>query len=161
MPAEDVGVRLGLTAAGLLVVVTIALALVTNGRARPNHLVHTCSATDRQFIETARTNMTALELWSEQYQSGDASAEDVVGQAKTAAKIMRGTGPTDYSLRQSRRLVIGMLSEYAKGVQLHERKRDAGPTMYRAYGLANFAHTVLLQAERPLDHLGCDVQPLL
>jgi len=156
-----VGVRLGLTAAGLLVVVTIALALVTNGRARPNHLVHTCSATDRQFIETARTNMTALELWSEQYQSGDASAEDVVGQAKTAAKIMRGTGPTDYSLRQSRRLVIGMLSEYAKGVQLHERKRDAGPTMYRAYGLANFAHTVLLQAERPLDHLGCDVQPLL
>ena len=161
MPAEDVGVRLGLTAAGLLVVVTIALALVTNGRARPNHLVHTCSATDRQFIETARTNMTALELWSEQYQSGDASAEDVVGQAKTAAKIMRGTGPTDYSLRQSRRLVIGMLSEYAKGVQLHERKRDAGPTMYRAYGLANFAHTVLLQAERPLDHLGCDVGPLL
>ena len=141
--------------------VTIALALVTNGRARPNHLVHTCSATDRQFIETARTNMTALELWSEQYQSGDASAEDVVGQAKTAAKIMRGAGPTDFSLRQTQRLVIGMLNEYAKGVQLHERKRDAGPTMYRAYGLANFAHTVLLRAERPLDKLGCDVQPLL
>ena len=156
------GVRLGLTAAGLLVVVTIALALVTNGRARPNHLVHTCSATDRQFIETARTNMTALELWSEQYQSGDASAEDVVGQAKTAAKIMRGTGPTDFSLRQSQRLVIGMLSEYAKGVQLHEqRSATPGPTMYRAYGLANFAHTVLLQAERPLDQLGCDVRPLL
>jgi hypothetical protein len=152
--------RLGLSAAGLLVIVTVALALVTNGRAKPN-LVHTCSATDRQFIEDARTNMTALELWSEQYQSGDASAEDVVGQAKTAAKIMRGTGPTDFSLRQAQRLVIGMLSEYAKGVQLHERQRDAGPTMYRAYGLANFAHTVLLQAERPLGHLGCDVQPLL
>jgi len=105
--------------------------------------------------------MTALELWSEQYQSGDASAEDVVGQAKTAAKIMRGTGPTDFSLRQAQRLVIGMLSEYAKGVQLHERRRDAGPTMYRAYGLENFAHTVLLQAERPLGQLGCDVQPLL
>ena len=140
------------TAAGLLVMVTIALALVTNGRARPNHLVHTCSSTDRQFIEAARTNMTALELWSEQYQSGDASAEDVVGQAQDAAKIMRGTGPTDFSLRQTQRLVIGMLSEYAKGVQLHERHRDAGPTMYRAYGLANFAHTVLLQraaAARP------------
>jgi len=153
--------RLGLTAAGLLVIVTIALALVTNGRARPNHVVHTCSATDRQFIEAARTNMTALELWSEQYQSGDASAEDVVGQAKAAAKIMRGTGPTDFSLRQAQRLVIGMLSEYAKGVQLHERERDAGPTMYRAYGLANFAHTVLLRAERPLGQLGCDVGPLL
>ena len=71
--------------------------------------------------------MTALELWSEQYQSGDASAEDVVGQAKAAAKIMRGTGPTDFSLRQTQRLVIGMLNEYAKGVQLHERHRDAGP----------------------------------
>ena len=152
--------RLGLTAAGLLVIVTVALALVTNGRAKPN-LVHTCSATDRQFIETARTNMTALELWSEQYQSGDASAEDVIGQAYTAEKIMHGTGPTDFSLRQTQRLVIGMLTEYAKGVQLHERKRDAGPTMYRAYGLANFAHTVLLRAERPLDKLGCDVQPLL
>jgi hypothetical protein len=157
-----VGVRrLGLTAAGLLVIVAIALALVTNGRARANRLVHTCSATDRQFIEAARTNMTALELWSEQYQSGDASAEDVVGQARAAAKIMRGTGPTDFSLRQSQRLVIGMLSEYAKGVQLHERHKDAGPHMYRAYGLANYAHTVLLRAERPLGQLGCDVQPLL
>jgi hypothetical protein len=140
--------------------VTLALALVTNGRARPN-LVHTCSATDRQFLEAARTNMTALELWSEQYQSGDATAGDVVGQAQAAGKIMRGTGPTDFSLRQTRRLVIGMLSEYAKGVQLHERHRDAGPHMYRAYGLANFAHTVLLQNWRPLAKLGCEVEPLL
>jgi hypothetical protein len=154
-------VRLGLTAAGLLVVITIALALVTNGRARPNHLVHTCSATDRQFIDDARTNMTALELWSEQYQSGDASAEDVVGQAHAAAKIMHGIGPTDFSLRQTQRLVIGMLSEYAKGVQLHEKHRDAGAQMYRAYGLANYAHTVLLRNQRPLAKLGCDVEALL
>jgi hypothetical protein len=140
--------------------VTLALALVTNGRAKPN-LVHTCSATDRQFIEAARTNMTALELWSEQYQSGDATAEDVTGQAHAAAKIMRGAGPTDFSLRQAQRLVIGMLSQYAKGVQLHEKHRDAGPTMYRAYGLANFAHTVLLRNQQPLAKLGCDVQPLL
>jgi hypothetical protein len=140
--------------------VTLALALVTNGRAKPN-LVHTCSATDRQFIEAARTNMTALELWSEQYQSGDATAEDVTGQAHAAAKIMRGAGPTDFSLRQAQRLVIGMLSQYAKGVQLHEKHRDAGPTMYRAYGLANFAHTVLLRNRQPLAKLGCDVEPLL
>ena len=80
--------RIGLTAAGVLAV------HVTNGRARPT-TAHTCSATDRQFIETARTNMTALELWSEQYQSGDASGEDVEGQARSASKIVRGTGPTD------------------------------------------------------------------
>jgi hypothetical protein len=152
--------RIGLTAAGVLAVLLLALVLATNGRARSN-AVHTCSATDRQFIETARTNMTALELWSEQYQSGDASGRDVEGQARAAAKIMRGTGPTDSSLQQARLLVMGMLSEYAKAVQQQERHRDAGPHVYRAYRLANFAHTVLVRAEAPLAHLGCDVSPLL
>jgi hypothetical protein len=152
--------RIGLIAAVLLAMVAIALALVTSGRARPN-LVRTCSATDRQFIESARTNMTALELWSEQYQGGDATGGDVSGQARAAAKIMRGMGPTDSSLRQTQRLVVGMLSEYARAVQLRERHRDAGPHMFRAYNLANYAHTVLLRAKAPLAELGCDVRPLL
>jgi hypothetical protein len=153
-------VRIGLTAAGLVAVLTLALVLAASGRARPN-TVHTCSATDRQFIETARTNMTALELWSEQYQSGDASGRDVEGQARSAAKIMRGTGPTDFSLQQARRLVTGMLAEYAKAVQQQGRHRDAGPHVYRAYRLANFAHTVLVRAQAPLAQLGCDIRPLL
>jgi hypothetical protein len=152
--------RIGLIAAVLLAMVAIALALVTSGRARPN-LVRTCSATDRQFIESARTNMTALELWSEQYQSGDATGGEVSGQARAAAKIMRGLGPTDSSLRQTQRLVVGMLTEYAKAVQLQERRRDAGLHMFRAYNLANYAHTVLVRAEAPLAQLGCDVRPLL
>jgi hypothetical protein len=152
--------RLGLTAAGLLVIVTAALALVTSSRARPN-TVHTCSATDRQFIETARTNMAALDLWSSQYQSGDATGKDVVSQADAAAKIVRGARPTDFSLQQTDRLVVGMLTEYGKAVKLQMRHRDAGPHMYRAYGLANFAHTVLVRARRPLAKLGCDVRPLL
>jgi hypothetical protein len=160
-PAENPVVRrVGLIAAVLLGMVTVALALVTSGRARPN-VVHTCSATDRQFIESARTNMTALELWSEQYQSGDATGEDVSGQARAAEKIMRGMSPTDASLRQAQRLVVGMLSEYARAVQLQERQRDAGPHMYRAYNLANYAHTVLVRARPPLSKLGCDVRPLL
>jgi hypothetical protein len=153
-------VRIGLAAVGVLAVLTLALVLATSGRARTN-AVHTCSATDRQFIETARTNMTVLELWSEQYQSGDATGKDVEGQARSAAKIMRGTGPTDYSLQQTRRLVTGMLTEYARAVQLQERHRDAGPHVYRAYRLANFAHTALVRARAPLAHLGCDVSPLL
>jgi hypothetical protein len=140
--------------------VTVALALVTSGRARPN-LVHTCSAADRQFIDAARTNMTALELWSEQYQSGEATGEDVSAQGRAAAKIVRGLGPTDFSLRQTQRLLVGMLSEYAGAVQLQERNREAGPHMYRAYGLANYAHTVLVRAKSPLSQLGCDVRPLL
>jgi hypothetical protein len=152
--------RIGLTAAGVLAVLVLALVHATNGRARPT-MAHTCSATDRQFIETARTNMTALELWSEQYQSGDASGEDVEGQARSASKIVRGTGPTDGALQQARLLVIGMLSEYAKAVQQQEHHRDAGPHVYRAYRLANFAHSVLVRAQAPLTQLGCDVSPLL
>jgi hypothetical protein len=153
-------VRKGLTAAaGLLTVLLLSLTLATSGRARPN--VHTCSATDRQFIETARTNMTALELWSQQYQSGEATKDDLVAQARTAAKIVRGTQPTDFTLQQTRSLVTGMFTEYAKAVQLQARHRDAGPHMYRAYGLANFAHTVLVRAGAPLAKLGCDVRPLL
>jgi citrate lyase gamma subunit len=153
--------RIGLTAAGLLAMVTIALALVTSGRARPNLAIHTCSATDRQFIETARTNMTALGLWSEQYESGDAGGAELVTQARAGAKIVRATGPTDSSLQQTRRLLVGMLTEYARAVQLQDRQGDAGPHMYRAYGLANYAHTVLMRAERPLAKLGCDLRPLL
>ena len=153
--------RIGLTAAGLLAMVTIALALVTSGRARPNLAIHTCSATDRQFIETARTNMTALGLWSEQYESGDAGGAELVKQARAGAKIVRATGPTDSSLRQTRRLLVGMLTEYARAVQLQDRHGNAGPHMYRAYGLANYAHMVLMRAEQPLFKLGCDLRPLL
>jgi hypothetical protein len=153
--------RIGLTAAGLLAMVTVALALVTSGRARPNLAIHTCSATDRQFIETARTNMTALGLWSEQYESGETGGVEVVRQARAGAKIVRGTGPTDFSLQQTRRLLVGMLAEYAKAVQLQDGRGNAGPHMYRAYGLANYAHGVLTRAERPLFKLGCDVRPLL
>jgi citrate lyase gamma subunit len=153
--------RIGLTAAGLLAMVTIALALVTSGRARPNLAIHTCSATDRQFIETARTNMTALGLWSEQYESGDAGGAELVTQARAGAKIVRATGPTDSSLQQTQRLLVGMLTEYARAVQLQDRHDNAGPHMYRAYGLANYAHTVLMRAEQPLFKLGCDIRPLL
>jgi hypothetical protein len=138
----------------------LALALAANGRAKPNR-VHTCSATDRQFIESARTNMTALQLWSEQYQSGDADGDEVLSQARAAEKIVRGMGPTDFSLAQTQRLLVGMFAEYGKAVQLQERHRDAGPHVYRAYGLANYAHTVLLRAQGPLQKLGCDVSPLL
>jgi hypothetical protein len=158
---ENEGVRrLGLTAAGLIAMVTLALVQVTSGRAKAN-LVHTCSAADRQFIEAARTNMTALQLWSEQYQSGDAEGADVLSQAHAAEKIVRGMGPTDYSLAQTQRLLVGMLAEYAKAVKLQERHRDAGPHVYRAYGLANYAHNVLVRAQGPLTKLGCDLRPLL
>ena len=152
--------RLGLTAAGLLALLTLALTVVNTGTARPS-LAHTCSATDRQFIQEARTTMAELGLWGGQYESGDARASDVVTQALAEAKHMRAMGPTDPSLEQTRRLMIGMLTEYAKAVRIQARHGDAGPHMYRAYGLANYAHGVLSKAQPALAARGCDLSALL
>ena len=155
LSAENRSVRrLGLTAAGLLAMLTLALTIVNTGRAKPS-LAHTCTATDRQFIQEARDTMAEIGLWS------DAGASDVVSEARAAARHMGNMGPTDPSLEQTRRLMIGMLTEYGKAVRIHARHGNAGPHMYRAYGLANYAHGVLAKAQPSLVRLGCDLTPLL
>ena len=141
--------RIGLIAAGLLALVALALAVTTSARSRSTR-GHTCSAPDRQFLEAARVNMTAMDLWGQQYESGEADGAEVVQESQQAVKIVRGMSPTDPALEQTRRLLVGMLTEYARAVQTHERHGDAGPHTYRAYGLANFAHDVLLHAQAPL-----------
>ena len=152
--------RIGLSAAGLLVSVVLGLSLVTNGRAvSPRD--HTCSATDRQFIETASTNMASIGLWADQYLHGDAKASDVIGETKEATARVQATSPTDPSLAQTRSLMSGMFTEYGKAIRAQSRHRNAGPHMYRAYGLANFAHDVLEGARPALVKRGCDVAPLL
>jgi len=104
LSAENRSVRrLGLTAAGLLAMLTLALTIVNTGRAKPS-LAHTCTATDRQFIQEARDTMAEIGLWS------DAGASDVVSEARAAARHMGNMGPTDPSLEQTRRLMIGMLT---------------------------------------------------
>jgi len=70
-------------------------------------------------------------------------------------------GPTDSSLAQTQRLLVGMLTEYARAVQIQERQGNAGAHMYRAYGLANYAPYGLTRARTPLLKLGSDVGPLL
>ena len=152
--------RIGLTAAGLVAAFTVALSLATASRARPS-LANTCSVTDRQFIETARTNMTAIGLWGQQFLSGESGAGEVVAQAKQAARIVAGTSPTDPSLSRTRRLMVGMFTEYAKGIHLQATHKDGGKHVYRSYGLANYAHDALTQAEPALLKRGCDVAPLL
>jgi hypothetical protein len=153
--------RIGITVAGLLAMASLALALVTSGLGARATLRHTCSATDRQFLEAARVNMTAMDLWGQQYASGEADGAEVVQESEQAAKIVRGMSPTDPSLEQTRRLMVGMLTEYARAVQVQKRHGDSGPHTYRAYGLANFAHNVLSHAQAPLLSRGCDVRPLL
>ena len=161
MCAEKVTVRrIALTAAGLVLVLTTLPWVASAARHKaPRH--HTCSVTDRDFIETARTNIAALDVWAQEYLTGDAAPGEVVAQTKRAALIVRGTSPTDPSLAQTRGLMVGMFIEYGKAVRIKARHGDAGPHMFRAYGLANFAHTVLESAAAPLKVKGCDVAPLL
>jgi hypothetical protein len=138
----------------------LALTLATNGRAKPA-TGHTCSAPDRQFIQAAGVNMTALGLWGEQYESGDARPGEVIAESKREEKIMRGMAPTDPSLEQTRRLLVGMLAEYARAIELQQHHGNAGPHMYRAYGLANYAHGVLEKAQPAMLARGCDLTDLL
>ncbi len=148
----------------LVCVATLGLVLHTRPTqaASPSHIQHTCSATDRAFIQTTQLVMTDLGSWSQDLNAGNVTPGEVVADAKTESARVAQTAPTDPSLDQTRRLIESMLVEYAKAVQseLHHR-RDAGLHMGSAWGLANSAHDTLSDAQPALFAKGCDVGPLL
>jgi hypothetical protein len=149
-------------AAGLVCAVAVlgafTLFMSGNGRAQT---IHTCSPTDRQFISVAQLNMADLSSAAEDYLRGDAKAGSVIDTATTSLRNVSGTHPEDPSLSKTRAILGAMFTEYGKAIRAQEKHADPGRYIYRAYGLANFAHDVLAQAERPLQERGCDVTPLL
>jgi hypothetical protein len=154
--------RIALYGLGLLLASVLALSYAATSRAKVRGPVsHTCSVTDRAFIDTAKTNMTAIDLWGQEYLAGDATPEDVAAEAARAAKIVGATSPTDPSLAQTRRLLVAMFTEYRRAMEQQAKHGDAGEHIFHAYGLANFAHDVLLQAAPALDRRGCEVASLL
>jgi hypothetical protein len=154
--------RIALYGLGVLVASVLGLSYVTTSRAKTSGPVsHTCSATDHAFIDTAKTNMTAIDLWGQEYLAGDAAPGDVAAESGRAATIVGATAPTDPSLTQTRKLLVAMFTEYRKAMEQQAKHRDAGVHIFHAYGLANFAHDVLLKAEPALDKRGCDVAALL
>jgi hypothetical protein len=147
-----------ITAAALILGVTPFFA----GCARMAATVkHTCSATDRQFLATTQLNMDMLGYWSSNLASGDANAGEVIAETKRVAARVDATAPTDPSLSQTRQIVRAMLAEYWRAVAASSHHREAGTHMMRAYGLANFAHDVLSQAQPALAAQGCNVSALL
>jgi hypothetical protein len=122
---------------------------------------HTCGATDRSFIATASVDLLALGSLTADYQSGQAAPEEVVQEAFDAADRIGHVTPRDPSLREAQKYLHGMFTEYGEAVSLQIEGKRAGDRMYRAYGLANFAHDVLAQAQPELLQRGCDVGPLL
>jgi hypothetical protein len=149
-------------AAGLAVAIFAmgSLVLFVGGQGRAA-VVHTCSATDRQFIGVAQLNMAALGSLSEDYLRGDAKADDVIQQTQSSVVVMHNTNPSDPSLSKTRAILRAMFVEYGRAIRADKQKKDPGKYIYRAYGLANFAHDILQNAKPELAKRGCDVSPLL
>jgi hypothetical protein len=161
--AEEGSVKPRITAAAGLAVAIVAVGSLSlleggNGKAAVSH---TCSATDRQFLGAAQLNMAALGTLSQDYLQGDAKADDVIMQTDSAATSLLNTNPSDPSLSKTRAILRAMFSEYGRAIRADKHHKDPGKYIYRAYGLANFAHDVLAGAQAPLAKRGCDVSPLL
>jgi hypothetical protein len=149
-------------AAGLVLAVAalsgVSLLLGPTGQAG---VVHTCGPTDRQFIVSARLSMLALDAASEKYLRGDAKPAEVIDQTKTAMLTLGGTRPTDPSLTRTRLVLKVMFLEYQKAILADSHHHSPGAHIFRAYGLANFAHDLLAHEQGALKKRGCDVSPLL
>jgi hypothetical protein len=134
--------------------------LLGSGRAQGSSS-HTCSAPDKQFIQTVRSNMDQLAYWSDELTSDDVTPAIVIQQARSEAAQIAATGPTDPTLTITRKLVRTMLIEYSRGIYAKFHNSNAGVHMQLAYTLANSVHDQLVGAEAPLAARGCDVAPLL
>jgi hypothetical protein len=149
-------------AAGLAVAIFAVATLVLLMGGNSNAAIsHTCSATDRQFLGTAQLNMAALGTLSQDYLQGAAEADDVIMQTDSAITSLLNTNPSDPSLSKTRAILRAMFLNYGRAIRADKHKKDPGEYIYRAYGLANFAHDVLSKAKPALAERGCDVSPLL
>ena len=133
---------------------------LSSGRAQAQ-ITHTCSAADKQFIDTVSSNMTQLSYWSDSLVSGDVDAPTVVHQARAEADQVDATRPTDPTLDKSRSLLRGMFVQYAKAVQARYDGGDAGVYMGLSYTLANEVHNLLVGAQPALAGMGCDPMRLV
>jgi hypothetical protein len=122
---------------------------------------HTCSAADKQFLQTVQSNMTQLSYWSDSLQSGDASPVDVIKQARAESNQIAVTSPTDPSLLTARSLLRKMFLEYAGAVKAKALGASPGAHVRNAYTLADGVHELLVQAEPGMTAKGCDLTPLL
>ena len=152
--------RTGLVAAGLASFAAVVL-LTSGGHGRGATVEHTCSATDRQFISKTELSMTALGIWGDDYRRGDATEAQVIAEARKATVRVQTLNPSDPALQQTKTFMAGMLAEYGRAMLAKSKQKDASSHMYRAYGLANFAHEVLVDAAPELRRRGCDVSSLL
>jgi hypothetical protein len=155
--------RLIFATATCAVLVFGATFLVGSGRAQAGQrqVTHTCSVTDKQFLQTVRSNMTQLAYWSDSLMHEDVAPWTVVKQAKAEAAQVDATRPSDPTLEQTRGLLRSMFTAYAHAVFAKTHHGNAGASMYTAYTLANNVHDLLAGAQPQLAARGCDPAILL
>ena len=122
---------------------------------------HTCSAADRQFLNTVSSNMTQLAYWSDSLVQDDVAPGIVVKQARAEARQVDQTRPTDPTFEQTRGLLHGMFTAYAHAIHAKTHGGNAGVPMRTAYMLANGVHDLLAAAQPELAARGCDPAILL
>ena len=145
----------------MAIFVVASFVVLDNTGAGKAAVSHTCSATDRQFLGAAELNMAALGTISQDYLQGEAKADDVILQTDSAVTSLLNTNPSDPSLSKTQKILRAMFLEYGRAIRADKHHHDPGKYIYRAYGLANFAHDILSQAKPALAKRGCDVSPLL
>jgi len=154
-----------------LIVVTFTCSVVVFGgtflvnssraQAGQRQVTHTCSAPDRQFLNTVSSNMEQLQYWSDSLVQEDVAPYIVVKQARAEAEQVAATRPTDPTLEQTRGLLHGMFTAYARAIHAKYHGGNAGVPMRTAYMLANGVHDLLAAAQPALASRGCDPQMLL
>jgi hypothetical protein len=122
---------------------------------------HTCSAADKQFLQTVVSNMTQLTYWSEAWLSGEETPATVVKQTVAESQQIGATSPTDISLLTARSLLRKMFLEYADAVHAKAIGKQPGRHIMTARTLANGVHDLLVDAQPQMASMGCDVTPLL
>jgi hypothetical protein len=151
-----------LTAATLICTAAIfgSAFVLGNGSVQTRTVEHTCSAADRQFLQTVSSNMTQLGYWSDALSSSDVKPAVVVRQASSEAEQIGATGPTDPTLAQTRELLRVMFVEYGRAIYAKYHGGNAGKHMGRSYTFANDVHALLVGAQPALAAKGCDLTPL-
>ena len=145
----------------VLMLVSIGAILASAGRSSaPAKIVHTCGLTDRQFLSNYQVQLAAVGMYGDDYLAGSAKAQEVIGAAREAARVVRTSAPFDPSLLVVRHYAPAMFLEYGRAVKARAAGKNASPAMYRSYSISTQVNEVLRDAQPGLEAAGCDVTDL-
>lgn len=152
--------RLGVAVLFLLVCTGAVLASAGQSSA-PAPIKHSCGLTDRQFLSNYELQLNAVGMYGDDYLKGWANAQEVIGVAREAARVVRSSAPFDPSLLAVRRYAPAMFLEFGRAVKARAAGKNANPAMYRSYSLGAHVREVLKEAQPGLAAAGCDLGDLL